>query len=146
MRTAQTASVIERTAKTGRVRYISQVRELDNARTYLGSHPTHAAALAACAEYIATGRRPPPKARGMKPGQKKRAGSLTRWGTPVLLDPNTPSAPLPTAERLARIGAKSARQAPVRAVAPVAAPVDPGAAERKEARLATIKRLAGYYE
>lgn len=148
MRSAQTASV-SLTPNAHGPMWTSQVRELDNKRTYLGRHKTKEDALAACARYIATGERPAPLKRGIKLGQKRRIDP------PQLLPRNTPACPLPTAELLARIAAKHPLSRP--AVPPLSdsatsdsaparreAPVDP--AERKAARLATIKRLASYYQ
>lgn len=102
MRAAQTASVIECPNAHGPT-FVAQVRELDDRRTYLQRWPTREAALAACAEYIATGRRPPKQPRGPKRGQKQRTG----WANPPALMPlDTPAKPLPTAELIARIAAK----------------------------------------
>lgn len=102
MRSAQTASVLVCRNASGDT-FVAQVRELDNRRTYLRRWPTREAALAACAEYIATGTRPPKQATGPKRGQ--RCPRRLEWSS-------TLAKPLPTAERLARIAAKRERQAP----------------------------------
>lgn len=101
-RSAQTASVIVCRNASGDT-FVAQVRELDNSRTYLQRWPTREAALAACAEYISTGHRPPKQQTGPKRGQR-----CPRKTWPVQVDYSADLAkPLPTAERLARIAVKA---------------------------------------
>lgn len=99
------ASILERKDASGAIAYVARVRELDDSKAYLGTYNTREDAQAACDRYIATGERPAPMQRGPKKGSRKRPGSMTRWGTPVLLT-DKQAKPLSTAERLARTGGK----------------------------------------
>lgn len=134
MKSTQTPSIIREENACGPV-FVAQVREIragagKRLRTYLGRWPSEEQARAVCRSYIETGARPGPQKRGMKAGQKKRAGSKNPWLTreayraprptepePMTLDRQ--AKPLATAERLARIGVKSLR--PVAAL-PVSCP------------------------
>lgn len=112
MRSAQTASV-SLTPNAHGPMWTSQVRELDNKRTYLGRHQTREDALAACARYITDGTRPAPLKRGIKLGQKRRSqaeiAAAGAYVPPKLLTDHQ-AAPLSTAERIARNAAKAGRK------------------------------------
>jgi len=137
-RTVPTATATRMKQARGEV-WSARVLEVDHTRTYVGIYDTKEEALQVCADYIATGVKPPPATRGMKRGQQKRPGSMTRWGTPVLLT-DQQAKPLSTAERLARTGGSVQRYGTATARATVPTGQDsPKAATGLKTRQLTVE-------
>lgn len=132
--------------KTGN--YMAKVREPDGSTTYLLTWPTQEEALQACRLYIETGTKPAPRKRGAKLGEPQKNPRQAAGAFPPEILTDHQAAPLPTAERLARIAAKRATMpatVPLATSAPIQASGEAPRANSADKPRVTWRELAARY-